>query len=167
MIFRSFLLGSVVALLAGCPDAGMDDVAAARAFFAQPTTEQMRTFRQHPLSEQLDLYFYGNQRRHPPAIYLARCFALSGVKGVEMLRSKLQSKNDDLTVRDISALLSAIDSLGRYDVSKDASVMSALRSQVATMQDAGWRDTAEKEIADIEHSEVAKPGNAPECGENQ
>jgi len=168
MIFRSLLLLAAV-LLTGCPYSGVEgaNVSAARAFYGQPTTEQMRTFRQHTLSEQLDLYFYGNQVRHPPAIYLARCFALSGKGAVEFLRSRLTSKNDDLTVRDISALLAAIDSMGKYDVSKDVQLMDALRMQVANMQDQGWRDTAEKKIASIESSQVTSVGNAPECEESQ
>ncbi len=168
MISRSLLL-CAVALLAGCPDSGNEraDVAAARAFYAQPAAEQMMTFRQHALGEQLDLYFYGNQIRHPPAIYLARCFALSGERAVDLLRAKLSSKNDDLTVRDISALLAAIDAMGKYDVSKDAELMSALRSQVANMQDQGWRDTAEKKIASIESYQGVAEGNAPECGQAQ
>lgn len=168
MIFRSLLL-CTVGLLAGCPDSGnaRAGVATARAFFSQPTTEQMTTFRQHALDEQLDLYFYGNQIRHPPAIYLARCFALGGERAVDLLRAKLSSKNDDLTVRDISVLLAAIDAMGKYDVSKDAALMNALRSQVANMQDQGWRDTAEKKIASIEGSQDVADGNAPECGQPQ
>lgn len=168
MILRSLLL-CPVALLTGCPDSGVEgaNIAAAQAFYRQSTSEQMRTFRQHALSEQLDLYLYGNQVRHPPAIYLARCFALSGERAVELLRSKLKSKTDDLTVRDISALLAAIDSMGKYDVSKDVKLMDALRSLVANMQDQGWRDTAERKLASIESSQPTSVGNAPECGDPQ
>lgn len=166
MILRSLLL-CTAGLLAGCPNSGDEgaDVAAARAFYAQPTAKQMMTFRQHALDEQLDLYFYGNQVRHPPAIYLARCFALGGERAVDLLRAKLSAENDDLTVRDISALLAAIAAMGEYDVSKDAKLMGALRSQVANMQDQGWRDTAEKKIVSIESSQNVAVGNAPECGQ--
>lgn len=166
MIFRGVML-CTAGLLAGCPDSGGEmaaNVTAARVFYAQPAVEQMMTFRQHGLAEQLDLYFYGNQVRHPPAIYLARCFALSGERAVDLLRAKLSSKNDDLTIRDISALLATIDAMGKYDVSEDAELMSALRAQVANMQDQGWRDTAERKIASIESSQYVAEGNAPECG---
>jgi hypothetical protein len=166
MIFRSLLLCFVVASLSGCPDRGLDNanIAAARAFFAQPTNEQMKTFRQHALAEQLELYFYGNQVRHPPAIYLARCFALNGEPAVDLLRAKLGSKNSDLTVRDISTLLATISAMGKYNVSKDMGLMRLLRTQVANMQDQGWRDTAERKMANIESSYGASKGDAPECG---
>lgn len=168
MNFRSLWLFAAV-FLAGCPNSKIEgvDVSAARAFYAQPMTEQMKTFRNHSLEEQLALYFYGNQVRHPPAIYLARCFALNGANAVEILRTKLKSKNDDLTVRDISSLLEAVDALGRYDVSEDLQLMSALRSSVRSMQDQGWRDTAQNKVISIENSQVVPVGNASECGSSQ
>lgn len=168
MISR-YLAFCAAVLLTGCPSSKVDgtNVSAARAFYSQPVTQQMRTFRQHPLADQLNLYFFGNQVREPPAIYLARCFALSGKPAVDLLRSKLEVPNDDLTVRDISALLAAIDSMGEYDVSKDAQLMDALKAQVASMHDERWRETAEKKITSIEHSQITSARGAPECGESQ
>jgi hypothetical protein len=150
-------------LLGGCrPDGG--DVAAAREFYRQPTAMQQRTFRQHSLEDQLGLFFFGNQVRHPPAIYLARCFALNGAPAVELLHSKLKVHSDDLTVRDIALLLATIDAMGKYSVAGDLELMGALKIRVAQMRDTGWRDTAEQEVASIGHKRSESASMAPECG---
>jgi hypothetical protein len=153
-------------LLTGIPDSSADAsaVEAARAFYKQPRANQLQSFRQHGLEEQLGLFFFGNQRRHPPAIYLARCFALGGEPAIETLRSRLTSELDDLTVRDISTLLDAFATIGSYDVAKDAALMEALKMRISSMHDQGWRDTAEKSLHRIERLSGSKSVGAPECG---
>ena len=158
-----FLL--LISFLAGCASSRIEgvDVSAARAFYKQPTAQQLKTFRQNTVSDQPNLYFFGNQVRHPPAIYLARCFALNGKSAVVLLRSKLVEASGDLTVRDITMLFATIDAMGTYDVAGDVQLMRALSARVAKMQDEGWRDTAEKKIASIGHERNERYGNAPEC----
>lgn len=155
----------VVALLSGCPNDGTDraKLAAAREFYEQPTKERLRTFRQHSLETQLELYFFGNQDRHPPAIYLSRCFALNGPPAVQLLRTELDAKPDDLHVRDIATLLGMIDMMGQYDVAGDKQLIALLSSRIAQMRDQNWRQIAEDAVSSFgkQRSEVAK--NAPEC----
>jgi hypothetical protein len=158
------LLLCVVILLSGCPRVEGVDVSAAREFYRQPTSVQQKTFRQHSLEDQLGLFFFGNQVRHPPAIYLADCFALNGAPAVELLRSKLEVANDDLTVRDIVTLLATIDEMGQYDVAGDDRLMLALKTRAAQMKDKGWRDLAQEYIAKIGHERSERAGVAPECG---
>lgn len=141
------------------------EVSVARKFYEQPVVEQLRTLRQHPLPEQLDLYFFGNQVRHPPAIYLARCFALNGAAAVALLDSKLGVDSDDLAVRDITALLATIDAMGTYDVAGNEKLMTALRRRVENMKDDAWRDTAQKKLASVGNSRSERAAKAPECGE--
>lgn len=162
---RSVFLCGIV-FLCGCPMQQVEgvDVSAAREFYRQSTSEQQKVFRQHTLQDQLDLFFFGNQVRHPPAIYLAQCFALNGAPAVELLRSKLNTDSDDLTVRDIAMLLATIDEMGQYDVAGDAQLMTVLRSRVAKMRDEGWRDTAERKRASIGHERREGASHAPECG---
>lgn len=140
------------------------DTSAARVFYRQSIAEQQRTFRQHTLQDQLGLFFFGNQVRHPPALHLAQCFALNGAAAVELLRQKLSVANDDLTVRDIAMLLATIDAMRKYDVAGDAQLMAALKGRVAQMRDEGWRDTAERRIAGIGHERSERPNRAHECG---
>jgi hypothetical protein len=153
-------------VLGGCPKAQIDgvDLAAAREFYSQPTSAQQRTFRQHSLKDQLGLFFFGNQVRHPPALYLANCFALNGVSAVDLLRSKIEEVGDDLTVRDIVTLLATIDEMGQYDVAGDARLMAALKSRAAQMKDKGWRDLVEVYIANIGHERSERASVAPGCG---
>lgn len=158
------LVFSGALLLSACASKPIRSVEldAARAFYDQTRADQQRSFRKHSLQEQLALFFFGNQVRHPPALHLAQCFALNGASGVDLLRSKLQSGGDDLTVRDIAMLLATIDAMGRYDVAGDAPLMSALKAHVANMSDAGWRDTAERKVESIGHNRRLN-AQAPEC----
>jgi hypothetical protein len=166
MSVRDFSLFIVFLSASACSSPRVEgvDVSAARVFYRQPTSEQQKTFRQHTLQDQLGLFFFGNQVRHPPALYLAQCFALNGAPAVELLRAKLKVESNDLTVRDIAMLLATIDAMGKYDVAGDAQLMAALRSRVTQMRDDGWRDTAEREIASIGHERNERASRAPECG---
>lgn len=165
MSIRIFFL-CIVFALSSCSSPRVEgaDASAARAFYRQPTTVQLRTLRQYTLQDQFNLFLFGNQVRHPPALYLARCFALNGAPAVELLRSKLNVANDDLTVRDIAMLLATIDAMGKYDVAGDTQLITVLKSRVARMRDEGWRDTAERKIASIGHERSERAGQAPECG---
>jgi hypothetical protein len=155
-----------ICILSGCRDSekGYGDVHAAREFYRQSVVDQQKIFRQLSLKDQLNLFFFGNQVRHPPALYLAQCFALNGESAVELLRARLSEDNDDLTVRDVAMLLATIDAMGKYDVAGDPKLMALLKRQIVRMRDDGWRDTAERKMNSIgkERSETAS--QAPECG---
>jgi len=153
-----------ICLLSGCREPSGRDIHAAREFYRQPVVDQQKLFRQRDVQDQLDLFFFGNQVRHPPALYLAQCFALNGTPAVELLRSKLKEDIDDLTVRDIAMLLSTIDAMGKYDVAADSQLMALLKQRIVKMRDDGWRDTAERKMKSIGNERSENASQAPECG---
>lgn len=153
-----------ICMFSACREPGSRDVRAAREFYRQPVVNQQKLFRQRNIQDQLDLFFFGNQVRHPPALYLAQCFALNGTPAVELLRSKLKDDIDDLTVRDIAMLLSTIDAMGKYDVAADSQLMALLKQRIVKMHDDGWRDTAERKMTGIGHERSDNASQAPECG---
>jgi hypothetical protein len=165
-IYAWAMVLGVAMLMSGCPNYGMDHakLVAAREFYDQPVNEQTRTFRQHPLEDQLGLFFFGNQIHHPPAIYLAPCFALNGPPAAQLLRSKLGAQLDDLSVRDIAALLGMIDMMGQYDVAGDKQLVSLLSSRIAQMKDQNWRQTAEGEVSSFGKRRTETASHAQECG---
>jgi len=140
------------------------EVSAARTFFRQATSEQQKTFRQYTLEDQFGLFLFGSQVRHPPALYLARCFALNGSSAVELLRARLGAASDDLTVRDIAVLLATIDEMRIYDVAGDAQLLNALRNDIARMRDDNWREVAQQEVQNIGRFRSRHTPLSPECG---
>lgn len=165
IIARAMVLG-VVVFISGCPNYGMDrgQLAAAREFYAQPVNERIRTFRQHSLQDQLDLFFFGNQFRHPPAIYLAPCYALNGHPAVQLLRSKLGTQLDDMSVRDVATLLGVIDMMDQYDVAGDKTLVALLSSQIAQMKDKNWQETADDDVSNFGKRRTEAARHAPQCG---
>lgn len=151
--------------ISGCASYGMEraKLAAAREFYDQPVNQQAQTFRRRSLEDQLDLFFFGNQIHHPPAIYLAPCFALNGPPAVKLLRSKLDTQPDDLSLRDIAALLGMIDMMGQYDVAGDKQLVAVLSSRIARMKDQNWRQTAEDEVSNFGRRRTEAAKHAPEC----
>lgn len=153
---RSLILTACLAgMLSACatPRPSANDME--RKFYSQPLKTQMVTFRNYSISDQLTLYLYGNQVRHPPAIYLSECFALSGAPAREVLRSRLKGRLDDLTVRDIATLIAAIDAAG---TSIDQEIIGLLRQQIASMQDREWRELAAHEVEQIGRTPRRDPG---------
>jgi hypothetical protein len=147
------------------PPPGMtpEAVVLAEQFYEDSSTvRQMRRFRDYS-TEQYDLFIYGNQYRHPPAQYLAQCFALNGTAGVELLRTKLPSAANDLTVRDIARLLTEIDSMQTYDVAGDRELMAALRGRAETMKDPEWRALVAGWMVRIGQERRQPPWRVPAC----
>jgi len=162
---QAMILG-VFTFISSCSTYGADhaSLVAARQFYDQPVNEQIRTFRQRSLEEQLNLFFFGNQIHHPPAIYLAPCFALNGPPAVQLIRSKLSTELDDLSVRDIAVLLGMIDMMGQYDVEGDKQLVALLSSRIAKMKDQAWQQTAEDEVSSFGRRRTEAAKHAPECG---
>jgi hypothetical protein len=135
-----------------------------KAFFLDHSaSNRMRAFRNYPLDEQVDIFFYGSQSIHPPAIYLADCFALGGRDAVEVLRSRLRVPGSDLDTRDMAQLILAIQTMGTYDVRADSHLLGALRGRISSMRDAGWRETAKSILEDIESDALPRRDDAPQC----
>lgn len=118
-------------------------------FFEQPLKEQIASFPRYEFEDQYSIYIYGNQVRHPPAIYLAEPFAQKGESIVKGLSSHLERADDDLTVRDIVLVFAEMNRQGTYSVRKNMPLMQLIVKSVAKMKDLGWKATSEKELAAI------------------
>jgi len=155
---------AVTLLMLTIPAPAIADVSSiTRDFFRQPVVERMRTFRTHPLDVQLALFLYGNQKVHPPAQYLADCFALSGPDGVTLLRERLGMPGSDLDIRDMAMLLETMQAAGTYDVRHDAQLMGRLSERIATMRDQGWKSTALSMLKRIETAVLHRPASVSQC----
>lgn len=117
-------------------------------FFRLSTSEQLNEFKNHNLEEQYDLFLFGNQTIHPPAIYLARSFAEQGSIIVPFLKTKLESTHDEATIRDITAIFSELSSLRLYNFQSDFGLMDLLEQKANSMQGI-WKETTLKMISEI------------------
>jgi len=157
-------LGVVLVVLATSACAADNTSQVARDFYRQPVVDRMRTYRSHPIDVQLTLFYYGNQKIHPPAQYLAECFALNGADGVALLRKRLRVEGSDLDTRDTAMLLETMQEMGTYDVLHDSTVMDLLVKRVASMQDPGWKDSASIMLKRIRSVTPKFPASASRCG---
>lgn len=123
------------------------------AFYAQTLKDQIETFASHSFEEQYAIYIYGNQVRHPPAIYLARPFGSEGEKVVAPLSKKLIEAHDDLTIRDLVMIFSEISSQKSYEVAGDKRLMELLSSAVDRMRNPDWKAIAVRELQSIRGTE--------------
>jgi hypothetical protein len=133
-------------------------------FHGHSVEERKVAFPKYPLRVQFDLFIYGNQVIHPPATYLASCFAESGAGGAKLLREKLTRPGSDLDTRDIALLLETMQVMHTFNVSADLQLFSLLKHRVASMKDPGWRHTAEDMVAQIESGYPGGPAAYSRCG---
>ena len=110
--------------------------------------ERMRQFPNHTINEQYELYIFGNQVVHPPAIYLAPLFAEQGPIIIPLLRSKLEAAPEELTIRDIVSVLRWMAKLKLYDFSKDLELISLLDKRVRDMNGI-WKPITYKMFSEI------------------
>lgn len=116
------------------------------AFFQMSLKDQLTHFTTHSIREQYAIYIYGNQKREPPALYLARPFGAEGAKVVPLLTARLATASDDATIRDIVLVFSEMSSQGAVRVAQDQKLMRLLTDSVAKMKDPGWRSISEHEL---------------------
>src|SRR5437867_12570503 len=97
-------------------------------FFKQPLANMVERLRQYPLADQYKICRYGNDIE-PPFMELADPIAERGATAVLLLLDQLNSKPDDITVRDIVLIFETMDSSKSYDVHSDAAWITTLASR--------------------------------------
>ena len=141
-------------LLIGCvsngPDMKYEKMIS--TFFKMTSTEQIEQFSGYRLDEQYEIFIFGNQVVHPPAVYLAEPFAEGGVDIIPFLKSKLESTQKDVTIRDIVTIFSEMRRLKIHDFSKDQGLIELIENKVNAM-DGIWKDTAQKMVSEIQSIE--------------
>jgi hypothetical protein len=120
------------------------------AFYTKSLKERISTFPRYSFNEQYAIYLYGNQVQHPPAIYLAEPFASQGKSVVLPLSDRLRTATDDLTIRDIVMVFSAMNRAKAYDVAGDEQLMRLLGGSAKKMKDPDWQAIVEKELSALQ-----------------
>jgi len=120
------------------------------SFFAEPNaTKRQEEFRRLDLDQQFVVYLCGNQKMHPPTIYLAETFAEQGGKIVPFLAEKLATANTDSTIRDIVDVFAWMARLKTYDVASDTSLMKLMENRSLDVKNDIWRKATAREIDGI------------------
>ena len=118
-------------------------------FFAQPPETRLERLRQYPLEDQYKIFRYGNDRREPPAIGLAKAIAERGASAVPFLVRQLDSKPDDIAVRDLLEIFETMANSKSYAVSQDPALMATLEAKVSEMRDREWQAICRKMLKRI------------------
>ncbi len=118
-------------------------------FFKMPTSEQIEKFKDYSIEEQYELFLFGNQVLHPPAIYLSRTFAEQDGDIIPFLKEKIEETDNEVTLRDIVSVFSEMATLKVYKFSDDPSLMMFLKSEANNMSGI-WKETTLKMISEME-----------------
>jgi hypothetical protein len=118
-------------------------------FFWMPENQRNAEFEKYDFDTQYKIYIYGTQQIEPPMIGLAWPLARQGARIVQPLEAKLESADDDLTIRDIAFVFRVMSDLGTYDVAGDKPLMEKLRMKVSAMKNPSWRLVTEDSLRAI------------------
>jgi hypothetical protein len=157
-----FLLLSMAAFPVTASTSGDQKSVEVDFFRGSTYAQRMSRFRNYAVSTQLDLFFYGNQAIHPPATYLASCFAMSGPSGVSVIRERLEGSLTALETRDIAHLLETMQAMGTYDVRDDPGLMALLENSASAVL-GEWRETIGGMVVKIRSGED-RARQVPLCG---
>ena len=116
--------------------------------------DRMEQFDRLNLDEKYRWLICSNQFVHPPMLAFTNEFAKLGPTAEAYLRPKLETAEDDLTVRDIVSVFSFMQALGTYDIANDAELMHLLESKVAEMSDPDWKRWGSDELERIRSGEI-------------
>ena len=153
-----FICTIFLVILVGCLSSTADMKANKLAgdFFQMTTSEQVNQFKNYSLDEQYEIFLFGNQVVHPPAIYLSRPFAEQGPIVVPFLKAKLKKTQKEVTIRDIVTVFSELTRLRLYDFSKDPNLMELLDMKTNKMNGI-WKETTIQMLSEIRKSAKATP----------
>lgn len=143
----------VVLAVTGCAAAADIDACAGvdqTLFQGSTLASRIQRFEAMPLESQYRTYVCGNQKIHPPAVYLAAPLAAHGSSAVEYLVTKLEDAADDLTIRDIAAVFAEMSRSGTYSVGKDKRVTDLLRLKISGMKSPAWQQATLEMLRSIE-----------------
>jgi len=145
---RIVLLSLLVCLvLCGCPRQPKE-TQLVREFFSLSSDEQERQFRHYTLEQQYELYIFGMEVVHPPAMYLARAFAERGPAVVPFLLEKLKRTQDDSVVFDIFIVFAELKMLKHFDPARHPEVLIALEDRAASIK-GPWKEPVLKVLSEI------------------
>lgn len=132
----------------GCQHPSMEE----SFFFKNPVGNRHERLRQYSLEDQYNIFRYGNDRIEPPVMGLADPIAERGATSVPFLLDQLNSKSDDMTVRDILLIFQTMAGNKNYDVKSDAVLMRTLASKISEMKDKEWQAITFKILQRIKDS---------------
>ena len=121
-------------------------------FFKQSLTNREERLRQYSLADKYKIFRYGNDMKEPPLMDLANPIAERGATAVPFLLDQLNSKPDDITLRDILLIFTTMASSKSYDVKADSTLMATLTSRISGMKDRGWQEICLKSLQYIKDS---------------
>lgn len=121
-------------------------------FFKQPLANRVERLRQYPLADQYKIFRYGMDIKEPPFMDLADPIAERGATAVPFLLDQINSKADDITLRDTLLIFETMANSKSYDVKSDLALMTTLTSRVSGMKDQGWQGTCLKNLQRIKDS---------------
>ena len=138
------VLASTCFVILGCQTHSLE-----KDFFNTPRASRVEHLRRYSLADQYKIFRYGMDRMEPPDMGLAEPIAGRGAAAVPFLLDRLNSKPDDITVRDILLIFDTMATSKSYEVKSDAALMATLESSVSGMKDHDWQDVCSKQIQRI------------------
>jgi hypothetical protein len=161
-IIRTLILIFIVFIFGGSGEVKSDQCRKwKKTFFRMPTKEQIETFGGYNIETQYEIFICGNQKIHPPALYLAGPFASQGEKAVDFLKVKLYETKDDHTIRDVIVVFDMMCVLDTYDVANNSELMRLIKKKAGIIKDDDWRKIVEKIVNGIINEKSGTSYNAP------
>ena len=109
----------------------------------------MEKFSDFNIEKQYAIYICGNQKEHPPTLYLAEAFAKEGEHVVSFLSGKLSATKSDSTVRNIISVFSEMKNFKTYDVASNEILMAIIINRADGIKDDFWRGYTQNLVAEI------------------
>jgi hypothetical protein len=156
-IIISYALSSILLLAnIGCRSATMDspterecDHLISSFFLKSSAIQRQEEFARLDINSKYSVYICGNQKIHPPTVYLAESFSKEGGAVVPFLMDKLLSTKNDNTIRDIIYVFGWMQRLKTYGVASDNVLIGIINKKASEIHDEFWREHVEKEVATI------------------
>lgn len=150
-VFSILLLGS-----SGCQSAMVESPTEHEcdrlisSFFMKLNAEQRQEeFAHFDIDTQYSIYICGNQKVHPPTVYLAESFSKEGKKIIPFLTDKLLSTKSDSSIRDIIYIFGWMQRLKIYDVASDGVLIDLINKKTFEIHNESRRAHVKKEVAVI------------------
>lgn len=129
--------------------AKMDCSKIIKTFYKLSDNKQISAFGSYNVEQQYEIYICGNQKVHPPAIYLAWLFSREGETIVEFLRKKLEAAHGDMTIYNIILVYNYMNRDKIYNVADNSELMLSIETAAKRVEDDFFRGMSEQAVNQI------------------
>lgn len=121
-----------------------------KSFFEGPPSTSLERFENYSLEEQYQIFVYGMQVAHPPAMRFSRPIAKRGQAAADYVLQQLSApQSNDFDYRDSMLIFQDMQRRGYFDICAHSSYLEKIRDNAMKIEDEGQKESYLRDVEEM------------------